>query len=351
VILWIKNAWYVGCWSGEIEEKNIIGRTILNLPLIFYRDLSGKIIIMEDRCCHRHAPLSKGKLEGEDIRCMYHGLKFDKRGKCIEIPGSDRIPKKMFVRTFPSYEKDNLVWIWLGDPILAKEKDIISCWFLDDDKWSYSKDYLHYQSEYRLIVDNLLDASHLNYVHENSIGSNPKTQAPTEVVMKDFGLHVEDFWNNDEPAPHHKKVGNFNGKVDRWNIYDWYIKGNLLVLDSGSTPAGGQGHEGDRSDAIEFRHLSALTPETNLTTHYFFAHARNFALKDKVIASDISRAVSNAFKEDKDIIEEQQKIINYDPSRKMLSKYSDGPLNWVRKKIEHYITQETGFSTNITNIQ
>jgi vanillate O-demethylase monooxygenase subunit len=89
-------------------------------------------------------------------------------------------------------------------------------------------------------------------------------------------------------------------------------------------------------DAIEFRHVSALTPETEDTTHYYFAHARNFSLKNKTMAKNISKAVSEAFKEDKDIIEAQQKIINYDPKRKMIAKSSDGPLNWVRKKIIEY---------------
>ena len=335
--MWIKNTWYVGCWASEVNPKKITNKTILNQPLVFYRDTNGNIVLMEDRCCHRHAPLSKGKIEGDSIRCMYHGLKFDKTGQCIEIPGSNHIKKNMRVKTFPVFEKYNLVWVWLGNPILANHKNIVNCSFLNDENWKYSEDYLFYHSDYRLIMDNLLDASHLNYVHANSIGSNPATQLPTRTVKTDFGLHVEDFWKNDEPAPHHKRAGRFKGKVDRWNIYDWHIKGNLLVLDSGSAPTGSEGHKGDRSDAVEFRHLSALTPETEFTTHYHFAHARNFSLKDTVMANNISKAVSEAFKEDKDIIEGQQKIINYDPNHKMLAKSSDGPLNWARKKVNDYI--------------
>jgi phenylpropionate dioxygenase-like ring-hydroxylating dioxygenase large terminal subunit len=338
--LWIKNAWYVGGWASEVKFKNLTSKVILNQPLIFYRDSSGNVVAMEDRCCHRHAPLSKGRIEGDNVRCMYHGLKFDKTGQCIEIPGSNRIKKNMRVQTFPVVQRHNLIWVWLGNPTLANQDDIINCPFLDDDEWKYTEDYLFYQSDYRLIVDNLLDASHLNYVHANSIGSNPNTQVPTKTSRTDFGLHVEDFWKNDEPAPHHKQAGSFKGKVDRWNIYDWHIKGNLLVLDSGSAPAGSDGHKGNRYDAVEFRHLSALTPETEFTTHYYFAHARNFSLKDKAVAKNISKAVSEAFKEDKDIIEGQQKIINYDPGRKMLAKSSDGPLNWVRKKITDYTLLE-----------
>ena len=74
---------------------------------------------LEDRCCHRHAPLSKGRLEGSDVRCMYHGLKFAPTGECIEIPGEARVPKQMKVQTFPLVEKDKLLWIWLGDAALA----------------------------------------------------------------------------------------------------------------------------------------------------------------------------------------------------------------------------------------
>ena len=67
------------------------------------------------------------------------------------------------------------------------------------------------------------------------------------------------------------------------------------------------------------------------------------------MASDIAMAVSEAFNEDKEIIEEQQKIINYDPNRQMLSKPSDGPLNWVRKKINDYISLEINPSVEAVN--
>jgi len=54
-----------------------------------------KLCSLKDRCCHRGAPLSLGRLEGDCVRCMYHGLKFDPAGKCIQIPGQDNIPAKL----------------------------------------------------------------------------------------------------------------------------------------------------------------------------------------------------------------------------------------------------------------
>ena len=120
----IKNAWYVAGWASQIKSDELLSRTFLNVPIILYRDSDGNAVAMEDRCCHRFAPLSKGRLEGDSIRCMYHGLKFSATGDCIEIPGGDKIPPNMKVKTFPVTERQKLVWIWLGDPTLANETEI-----------------------------------------------------------------------------------------------------------------------------------------------------------------------------------------------------------------------------------
>lgn len=115
----IKNAWYVAGWASEVAADDLLSRTFLNVEVILYRDGEGSVVAMEDRCCHRHAPLSKGRLEGDAVRCMYHGLKFAPNGLCIEIPGEKKLPPRMKVRCFPVVEQQNLIWIWLGDPALA----------------------------------------------------------------------------------------------------------------------------------------------------------------------------------------------------------------------------------------
>src|SRR3954454_14776378 len=85
MFLW--NSWYVAAWNHELIDGKKVARMILERPIVLYRGASGKVVALDDRCCHRAAPLSMGRIEGDDIRCMYHGMKFDPAGKCIQIPG------------------------------------------------------------------------------------------------------------------------------------------------------------------------------------------------------------------------------------------------------------------------
>ena len=102
--MFLNNAWYVAAWDTEISEDRLLARRLLNRPVVFYRGEDGKVAALEDRCCHRHAPLSHGQREGNCLRCMYHGLMFDSSGQCVEVPGQERISEKLHVRSYPVVE-------------------------------------------------------------------------------------------------------------------------------------------------------------------------------------------------------------------------------------------------------
>ena len=338
--MWIKNAWYVAAWASEISEDAILARTYLGTPVILYRTGEGEAVALEDRCCHRHAPLSKVRLEGSDVRCMYHGLKFAPTGECIEIPGEARVPKQMKVQTFPLVEKDKLLWIWLGDAALADAGEIVDLPYLDSPDWRYTEGFIHYDANYQLIADNLLDFTHLAYVHEKTFGTDLAGQLRPEVEITAFGIRINHVWNNDTPPPMIKMAGGFSGMIDRWNLCDWHVRGNILLMEAGSMQPGMGGHTSDRAGAIEFRHVSIQTPETENTANYFFVHSHNFALDDDQISDGIFDTVCVAFEEDRDIIEAQQRIIDLDPSRPMIAAPFDGPLIHIRSKIDEIIEQE-----------
>jgi phenylpropionate dioxygenase-like ring-hydroxylating dioxygenase large terminal subunit len=82
--MFLRNSWYVAGWAHQIPTGEIVARTILGEPIVLYRTASGAVSALEDRCCHRFAPLSRGRLEGDDIRCMYHGLKFPVPGSALK---------------------------------------------------------------------------------------------------------------------------------------------------------------------------------------------------------------------------------------------------------------------------
>jgi phenylpropionate dioxygenase-like ring-hydroxylating dioxygenase large terminal subunit len=136
--IFLRNSWYVAAWNHELIDGIKLARTILERPIVLYRGASGKVVALDDRCCHRAAPLSMGRIEGDDIRCMYHGMKFDPGGKCIQIPGQDVIPPKLGVRSYPTVERYNLIWIWPGDAEKADPELIVDYPPLADPKWRAS---------------------------------------------------------------------------------------------------------------------------------------------------------------------------------------------------------------------
>ncbi len=151
--IYLQNCWYVAAWDHELLDGKKLARTILDKPVVLYRGESGRYIALDDRCCHRAAPLSMGRVEGDCIRCMYHGLLFDENGICIEIPGQDRIAKTMKVPSYPVEERGHLIWIWMGDPALADPDLIVDFEPLGDPAWRGLPAYLHYNASTLLIVD------------------------------------------------------------------------------------------------------------------------------------------------------------------------------------------------------
>lgn len=332
--MWIKNAWYVAGWGHEISREKPLGRILLNEPVVLYRKEDGGVVALEDRCCHRLAPLSIGRIEGDELRCMYHGLRFDGSGKCTDIPGQDRIPPSMKVRSYPVVEKQKLLWIWMGDPALARESDIIDWPYLDSADWSYKPSYLHYKANYLLIIDNLLDFSHLSFVHENTIGSMSLAETRAQIDQTPYGLRITRIMDNDIPPAFVTKLKNLGERVDRWNIYDWHVRGNILAMDSGFAPLGTGGHLGKRENVVQFRHISIQTPETEGTSHYFFGHPQCIAPGDTALDEKLCATVMVAFEEDRQMIEAQQRIINLDPTARMQAIAHDSALFQARRMIE-----------------
>src|SRR5947209_4496925 len=103
---YVRNCWYMIAWDHEVPREGLFARTVLNEGIVLYRTRDGRIVALRDRCCHRLAPLSKGRQEGDCVRCGYHGLLFDATGRCLEIAGSESVPEKARVPTYPIAAKN-----------------------------------------------------------------------------------------------------------------------------------------------------------------------------------------------------------------------------------------------------
>jgi nitrite reductase/ring-hydroxylating ferredoxin subunit len=93
----VRNCWYVAAWGTEVTSPPI-GRTLLGASVVLYRTASGAVAALENRCPHRGVPLSMGRVDGDVLRCGYHGLEFDTRGACVRLPGQDVVPRACRVR-------------------------------------------------------------------------------------------------------------------------------------------------------------------------------------------------------------------------------------------------------------
>ena len=319
---YVENMWYAAAWEYEIAEAdNKLARTICETPIVFYKAENGDFVALDDRCCHRAAPLSKGRIEGNCIRCMYHGMLYNEAGKVIEIPGQDHIAKTMQVRRYPTACKGNMIWIWMGDAEQANEDDIYDFPPLSDkDNWKgFDKEaYLHYDANWLLIVDNLADFSHVAFVHTNTLGGSEAYAYSTlaENIEKDSDGFSMERWHYDSAVPpFHAKVIPLEERdknVDRANLIQMRLPG-IFLMETLFAPVGWDQEKDDRTNVREYRNCQFMTPETKNTTHFFWNYLHGADRDKPEITESLKDSLLEGFMEDKVIIEQQQKLLEKSP--------------------------------------
>jgi phenylpropionate dioxygenase-like ring-hydroxylating dioxygenase large terminal subunit len=340
----LRNAWYVAMFSSDLAPGKLLHRTILNEPILFYRKTDGGVAAMTDRCSHRFAPLSMGKLlPGDKVQCIYHGIEFGADGRCVKNPhGKGVIPMAAHLRSYPVVERHSLIWIWMGDK-KADPATIPDYSCLDDRPALHvtRPGYLRVAASYDLVVDNLLDLSHISYVHVGILG-NADT-ATAEVVVDQKGDVISVTRNSkDAETPGILKMMSPAGfeRGDQWNTISWYPPSNLM-LEFGASKPGRPKDEGTGYYAI---HL--LTPETERTTHYHYTAARwnvftddeqNVKIRDKIYEM---RTFAFA-EQDVPVIEAQQ--ISMDQAAKALTpvlfSIDAGPVRY-RKVLDRLLDED-----------
>jgi vanillate O-demethylase monooxygenase subunit len=338
--MWVRNAWYVVAWTHELEAGRILARTVIDQPLALYRTADGAIVAFEDRCCHRFAPLTMGRLEGDNLRCMYHGLKFAPDGRCIEIPGQPRIPSSAFVRRYPTAVVGSWVWIWMGEPAGADLATIPPSVALEDPAYRLKGGQIDYAAHYLLIDDNLLDLSHLSFVHENTLGLDMPQWADgrPHVVPLGRGLRMQRWLRDHRPRGFMKKLGE---RLDVWNSYDFVFPGVFLQRTGfhrlGTADASG-GKEASEAPLFYRLDEQAVTPVSARASRYFYAAGARAGDIDPDKLDRLFAVTEKAFREDKAIIEAQQKLIDLEPERQMLPTSLDAGPTQFRRLVENLLT-------------
>jgi vanillate O-demethylase monooxygenase subunit len=337
--MFLRNFWYVAASSHEVG-RTAVGRMILGEPLVFFRTEDGAPAALEDRCVHRHLPLSMGKVVGDHLQCHYHGLRYDTAGTCVRVPGQDAVPPAAKIKSYPVVERYRWLWIWMGDPALADPDRITDFHWLDDPAWGAGTRYLHVKANWQLIVDNLLDLTHLAFVHETTIGNMALVDnAAVRVARTHEGVAVT-RWIIDAPAPPtFVKAGGFTGPVDRWQIID-FMPPAFLRLDVGATPTGTGATEGRRSGGIGMRNLNAITPETETTSHYFWGQAHNWDVGNPALTDMLIGQITTAFNEDVTVFEAQQRNMTILPDAPHIDITADAGLIQARAILDRIHREE-----------
>jgi vanillate O-demethylase monooxygenase subunit len=309
---YVRNAWYVAGWAHELPAMAPQGISILSERIVIWRSEHGDVHALEDRCIHRLAPLSLGRCEGERLRCMYHGLLFGSDGKVVEIPGQDLIPPKARVRRYPVAERHSWIWVWMGDEDKADDSLIPPAVGLDHPDYVLGHGHLNYEAEARLINDNLLDFSHLTYVHADSFGAGPEfAETQARITPLERGIRYERWVENSYGSASRKS----DEPMDSFMTYDFLIPGILLmtggVFPLGTAQARGFGPP-DLSQAVSGVTFTsqAVTPMGDRSSRYFFSWGPHRSQGDEAVRDALMGIAAQAFMEDKVMIEAQQKVID-----------------------------------------
>jgi vanillate O-demethylase monooxygenase subunit len=337
----IRNAWYVAAWADEVGSAPL-ARRICNQPVVIFRDSEGRAAALQDMCCHRGAPLHMGKVVAQGLECGYHGLTFDRSGRCVRIPGQERIPERARVPSYPLVERDGFLWVWMGDAAKADETQIVSYpWHNDSRNWPHKHTTYHIKASATLMVDNLMDLTHLGYVHVGSIGGSPMThvEAKMETVRTPLGLKFTRWMPNSPPPPTYVRAVGFQGPIDRAQMFEFIAPGSIIQLSAADEA--GRYHNGDVSNSkLQFRLFHGLTPETDTSCFYFWSTANGFRPNDPAATEQLFQEIGAAFQEDLTVVEGQQARLSELGEDSMVDIATDAARLHMRRTMERLASED-----------
>jgi vanillate O-demethylase monooxygenase subunit len=259
--------------------------------LLLFRKESGEAVAMLDICPHKLAPLHLGVKVGDVVQCGYHGLEFDSAGKCVRNPqGDGRIPSEAKVRIYPLVERHGALWIWMGDPDLADPGKIADFAFLTDPDRTTLKGNHQVNCNYMMLIENLMDLGHALFLHRQTGGVSEAALAESKVEQSDDGVSDQRLYL-DKPAPGLFRPYMPDQSTDYWTDIRWNAP-SAILNDAGCAPAG----NGRAQGALNTLGAHFLTPETQHSVHYFYAHSRNFGREDQKVDEAYRRWQRDALK-------------------------------------------------------
>ncbi len=189
-IINLKRNWYPVLISSNLKQNSLIKFQLFGIPFVLFRDKFHNPVCLEDRCPHRGTPLSLGKVSNGQLECKYHGWCFGTAGQCQKIPtlSSDKpIPKKAHAKNYPCLDKHGAIWV-VPNNMASDETPLFHDHLFDVRNETESKYILSswdVNVAYDLFIENLLDLSHLPFIHHNTLSRRSRAQPITFDLLPD----------------------------------------------------------------------------------------------------------------------------------------------------------------------
>lgn len=343
--MFLKNCWYCAGWDFDLGlgKDDLLTRKIAGKTILLYRKPSGEPVAMQDRCPHRNAPLSLGRKEGDGIRCQYHGIVFGPDGKATEIPGMSKIPDSACAVTLPVVEKNNWVWVWMGDPEKADESLICDAYSLDDPNLKLKTHTIRVNTGYREEIANLADLSHVSWTHEATLGSgisNAETAEWSKIRSKvdivERGINQKYVTRGARAPSFARHLFPDEARFDIVATVQMSVPCNFILHFEIFTA--GDATEGDPNGQLILDTYSsqAVTPRDEDSVDYYFSWGTTLETYNPRIVDLMHNTNLVAFLEDKAILEGQhQREKEYPdaPSFNIVHDAAPGKLLWVLDKL------------------
>jgi vanillate O-demethylase monooxygenase subunit len=289
------NCWYVVATSDEVDAS-LLARQVLGRRLVLFRQSSGEIAALDDRCAHRAAPLSLGDLVDDTVVCAYHGFTYGADGMCVRVPSQTHVPYGARVRSYLVREQAPFVWVWLGNPVRGAKVEPPDLPELRESGWATLGGSLEMAANYLLLHDNALDRTHFPQVHPHRIHRGyVEDPPPLQIEVAETTVSYSRTFT---PAPladwQHDATGLTAGGLYTQRETGTFVSPALHV---------------DEMDILSDHHvfrgvfIRAFTPIDPGRTMIIWRASRNYALDDGSVTERLREVYEGTMVEDQPLLE------------------------------------------------
>lgn len=337
----VRQEWYAVARLSELDARDTpLARTILGTPMAIFRTADGAVAMIDSACPHRSYPLAESPLVDGQVQCGYHGIRFDAAGRCTFIPGTEP-NERLRARSYPVVERAGFAWAWLGDPASAPGSPLPGLGRPEIDSWHHAPDVFAETLKARSIalIENLMDLSHLSYLHGSIIKDTTIADRPLDV--EEDGSTITAI-RRMRTMPFGGLEAALYGATPGSGTFDWdnsstYVAPSLVIT-------GVQPLPGAPESFGAFRFIHAVTPETETSTHYWAVSARDFRAGDPQVDGVFAGMNRVIPEQDRAALEALERVPEAVRIRERYQHFDAGALQ-VRRRIQDRLVAEQGTST------